>query len=383
MPTLLVTNDFPPTVGGIQSYVRDYVAELVDRTGPDELVVFASTQDADAARAWDASCDYEVIRWPGTVMVPTPGVRAQMQRIIRERGINTVWFGAAAPLALLGPAAREAGASRVVATTHGHEVGWSMVPGARSALRRIGNTSDVVTYISRYTLSRFGRAIGPHPRFVALPSAVDTRFFRPLPAERVAAVRAELGVGEAPLVVCASRLVARKGQDQLIRALPGIRTRIDATRLVIVGSGPYERRLRRLAERLNPADRAALTFTGAVGSEKLRDIIASADVFAMPARTRGWGLDTEGLGIVYLEAQACGVPVVGGTSGGAPEAVGPDSGVVVDGRDTQALVREVAALLGDDARRAEMGEAGPGFVEKHFGRRELGDRLVRALHGEG
>ncbi|WJY68421.1 glycosyltransferase family 4 protein [Corynebacterium auris] len=382
MRTLLVTNDFPPTVGGIQSYLRDYAAALVERAGQDGLVVFASTQDAEAARLWDAACGYEVIRWPRSVMLPTPAVRREMQRIIRERDIDTVWFGAAAPLALLGAAAREAGASRVVATTHGHEVGWSMLPGARQALRRIGDRADVVTYISRYTLSRFGRALGPHPRFVAVPSALDTDFFRPIPPDRIAAARAELGVGRAPLVVCASRLVARKGQDQLIRALPRIRSLVDGTHLAIVGSGPYGRRLHRLAEQLAPEHRAAVTFTGAVDSERLRDVIAAADVFAMPARTRGWGLDTEGLGIVYLEAQACGVPVVAGDSGGAPEAVGPDSGVVVNGRDTAALADAVASLLGYEARRVKMGEAGPGFVEKHFGRGELGDRLFRVINGE-
>lgn len=383
MTTLLVTNDFPPTVGGIQSYLRDYADEYVSRAGDGDLVVFASTQDAAASGAWDRGVGYEVIRWPRRVMLPTPAVRREMQRIIRERGIDTVWFGAAAPLAVLGSSAKRAGASRVVATTHGHEVGWAMVPGVRGVLRRIGGRADVVTYISRYTLRRFGRAFGPRPQFVALPSGVDTEFFRPVPVERRREVRARLGVGDAPLVVCASRLVARKGQDQLIRALPQLRSLVDGTRLLLIGTGALEPTLRKLAGELGPEAEDAVLFAGGVTREELRDAVAAADVFAMPARTRGWGLDVEGLGIVYLEAQACGVPVLAGDSGGAPETVTPETGVVVDGRDTEAIAAELAGLLADPGRRTRMGEEGRRFVEKHFAWQELGDRLFRVLRPLG
>ena len=160
--TLLVTNDFPPTIGGIQSYLRDFLRTLDSQ----DIVVFASTQDADAAAEYDKSVDYTVVRWPRKVMLPTPATAHEMQRLIREHDIETVWFGAAAPLALMASAARKAGARRIVATTHGHEVGWSMLPVARQALRRIGDTSDVVTYISEYTRRRLARAFGPHPRWV-------------------------------------------------------------------------------------------------------------------------------------------------------------------------------------------------------------------------
>ena len=328
--TLLVTNDFPPTVGGIQSYLRDFAAELARRVGPESLVVFASTQDAAAARKWDASVPYTVVRWSHRVMLPTPSTARAMQRLIRTHGIDTVWFGAAAPLALMGPAAKRAGAATVIASTHGHEVGWAKVPIGRQALRGIGRSADIVTYISDYTLQRLRPAFGSGPRFVALPSGVDTAFFRPATATQRTATRERLGVGDAPLVVCSTRLVARKGQDVLIRALPEVRRQAAGARLVIVGTGPDARRLHAIAG-------AEVVFTGAVPGEQLRDIVAAADVFAMPARTRLGGFDVEGLGIVYLEAQACGVPVVAGRSGGAPETVTPESGVVVDGRDTNAV----------------------------------------------
>ena len=164
---LLVTNDFPPKIGGIQSYLRDFVATL----DPRDVVVFASTQESPAE--FDAAVDYKVIRWPRRVMLPTPATVRRMQEIIRAENIDIVWFGAAAPLALMGKAAKEAGATRVVATTHGHEVGWSMVPVARQCLRRIGDHADVITYISDYTLRRLRRPFGPNPRWEHLPSGVS------------------------------------------------------------------------------------------------------------------------------------------------------------------------------------------------------------------
>ena len=346
--TLLVTIDFPPTVGGIQSYLRDFV----DTLDPADIVVFASTQDAEAAAAYDAALPYRVIRWPRHIMLPTPTTAEAMSQIIRELDIDTVWFGAAAPLALMGPAARRAGATRIVASTHGHEVGWSMLPGARKVLRRIGDSADIVTYISDYTLRRFRRAFGPHPQFRRLPSGVDVDTFRPATPEQRAAVRARYGEG--PLVVCVSRLVPRKGQDQLIRVWPQVRARRPQARLIIVGSGPHGQTLRRLAAPL--AD--AVVFTGPLPAPELRALLAAADVFAMPARTRGGGLDVEGLGIVYLEAQASGVPVIAGDSGGAPETVTPETGLIVDGRSRAELTAALLQLLDDPEQAAAMGRAG-------------------------
>ena len=375
MTTLLVTNDFPPTVGGIQSYLRDYVDELVKREGPESIIVLASVQEADAAREWDAEQSFAVIRWPRNIMLPTPGLAREMARIIRTHSIDTVWFGAAAPLAILGAQAKRAGAKRVVATTHGHEVGWAMIPVARQVLRRIGRSADVVTYISRFTIERLQAVFGDDVDYVALPSGVDTDFFAPASAHKRDETRRWLGVGDAPLVVCSSRLVPRKGQDVLIRALPEIRRYAPNARLVIVGEGPYEQRLRKLA-----ASSLGVEFTGRVSRERLRDIVAAADVFAMPARTRWGGLDVEGLGIVYLEAQACGVAVVAGDSGGAPETVVPESGVVVNGRDVNEVARSIGQLLCDDHRTA-MGTAGRKHVQREFSWGTLGERLRDVLAG--
>ena len=376
MRVLLVTNDFPPTIGGIQSYLRDFISTLP----PQDVVVFASTQDAAAAADWDDQAAYRVYRWPCRVMLPTPATARRMQQIIRAENIDVVWFGAAAPLALMARAARAAGARRVIASTHGHEVGWSMLPGARQVLRVIGSHCDVVTYISDYTLSRFRAAFG-EPTFEWLPSGVDSHRFSPLSAVQRQAVRSQLGWRTGGhYVVCISRLVPRKGQDQLVRLWPDVLTHFPDATLVIVGGGSrrFTARLRRLAGNLVD-DR--IVFTGRVGEECMSHMLHAADVFAMPCRTRGGGLDVEGLGIVYLEAQAAGIPVIAGRSGGAPETVIPESGIVVDGRSQQDILAALIALLSDPKRRRDMGRRGRSFVERSWTWERMGARLRRILAG--
>lgn len=374
---LLVTNDFPPRRGGIQSYLVDLVSRLA-AAGEHTLTVYAPQwKDADAFDARTAG--YHVVRHPGTLMLPGPGVDARMRRLIGEHDIDTVWFGAAAPLGLLAARARQAGAKRVLASTHGHEVGWSMLPGARSVLRRIGDDSDVVTYVSSYTRGRFASAFGPKAALEHLPPGVDTERFRPDPASR-SEMRARYGLGERPTVVCLSRLVPRKGQDMLIRALPAIRRRVDGAALVIAGGGPYSDTLRGLAEQSGVTEH--VTFTGGVPSAELPAYHAMADVFAMPCRTRGAGLDVEGLGIVFLEASATGVPVVAGSSGGAPETVQHNkTGLVVDGRSVEQIADAVSELLADPARAAAMGAAGRQWITTQWRRDDLAGRLSELIRG--
>lgn len=374
---LLVTNDFPPRPGGIQSYLSDFVGRLVDSRLHSVTVYAPQWKGADA---FDEAAGYRVVRHPGTLMLPGPAVDARMRRLIAEHDIDTVWFGAAAPLALLAQRARQAGAGRVVASTHGHEVGWSMLPVARSVLRRIGDTTDVVTFVSRYTRGRFAPAFGPHASLEYLPPGVNTDRFRPDPAAG-AELRDRYGLGARPTVVCVSRLVPRKGQDMLIKALPSIRQRVDGAALVIVGGGPYLESLRKLARDCGVAEH--VTFTGGVPAAELPAHHALADVFAMPCRTRGAGMDVEGLGIVFLEASATGKPVIAGDSGGAPEAVQHNkTGLVVDGRSLTAVGGAVAELLGDPDRAAAMGAAGREWVMAQWRWDTLAARLADILRGD-
>ena len=375
---LLVTNDFPPRRGGIQSYLGEFVSRLA-RAGSHDITVYAPKWKG--AEAFDTEAQagpgYRVVRHPGTLMLPVPTVERRMRRLIAEHDVDTVWFGAAAPLALLAGRARQVGASRVLASTHGHEVGWSMLPVARSVLRRIGEDTDVVTFVSRYTRSRFASAFGRAASLEYLPPGVDTDRFHPDPVGR-AALRERYALGERPTVVCLSRLVPRKGQDVLIKALPSIRRRVEDAALVIVGGGPYLETLRGLADDCDVAEH--VTFTGAVPGDELPTHHAMADVFAMPCRTRGGGMDVEGLGIVFLEASASGVPVIAGDSGGAPEAVRHnETGLVIDGGSVDEVAEAVTELLTDRDRAAAMGAAGRQWVTSQWRWDTLADRLAELL----
>jgi phosphatidylinositol alpha-1,6-mannosyltransferase len=372
MPTLLVTNDFPPRAGGIQGYL----AELARRLPDGELVVYAPRWPG--AEEFDAGLGYPVYRHPGSLMLPVCSVARRAARLAGEHNCETVWFGAAAPLGLLGPGLRRtAGVRRLVASTHGHEVGWSMLPAARQALRRIGEQTDVITVVSRYTRRRFSAAFGPMAALEHLPPGIDTDRFRPDPAAS-AELRARYRLGDRPVISCVSRLVARKGQDALIAALPRVREKVPGAALLLVGDGPYAGRLRELAAQYGVADQ--VVFTGPVRWEELPAHHAVGDVFALPCRTRGRGLDVEGLGIVLLEASASGLPVVAGNSGGAPETVRRgETGEVVNGRDVGQLAEVLAGLLADRERSRLMGAAGRAWMRRDWRWERGADRLAGYL----
>ncbi|MCU1692629.1 MAG: glycosyl transferase group 1, partial [Frankiales bacterium] len=293
MRTLCVTNDFPPRPGGIQAFVH----ALAVRQPAGEVVVLASSWEG--ARAFDAAQPFPVVRARTSVLLPTSGALRQAREVARAEGCDRVWFGAAAPLGLLaGPLALE----RAVASTHGHEVGWALLPGARQALARIGRDVDVVTHLGAYTRQRLAKAV-PEAKLVQLASGVDTQAFRP--GSGGEQVRRRHGLLGRPVVVCVSRLVPRKGQDVLVRALPEVRRRVPGAALLCVGGGPDAPRLRRLAAEAGVADDVVLT--GSVPWEELPAHYDAGDVFAMPCRTRRAGLEVEGLGIVFLEASATGL----------------------------------------------------------------------------
>lgn len=371
--TLLVTNDFPPRTGGIQTFV----AELARRQPGGSLVAYAS--DWPGSSAYDARLPFPVVRHRTGLLLPTPGTARRVGELARAHGATSVWFGAAAPLGLLAPALRRAGVEHAVASTHGHEVGWARLPGARQALRRVGDGVDVVTYLGAWTRERLAPAFGGHPRLERLPSGVDTVAFTPAVDGGQIRRRHRLPA-DAPVVVCVSRLVPRKGQDVLIRALPALRVRVPGTRLLIVGGGPDRDRLQRL---VTAADvEGSVTITGSVPHAELPTYYAAGDVFAMPCRSRRDGLEVEGLGIVFLEASATGLPVVAGRSGGSPDAVLEGvTGTVVDGASVRDVARAVGDLLVDPDLARAMGAAGRAWVEREWRWDTLAARLGELLAG--
>ncbi|CAM5688461.1 MULTISPECIES: glycosyltransferase family 4 protein [Streptomyces] len=377
--TLIVTNDFPPRPGGIQAFLHNMALRL----DPGRLVLYASTwkrgrEGAEATAAFDAEQPFTVVRDRTTMLLPTPRATRRAVGLLREHGCTSVWFGAAAPLGLMAPVLRKAGAERLVATTHGHEAGWAQLPAARQLLRRIGESTDTITYLGEYTRSRIATALTPQAasRMAQLPPGVDEKTFHP--ASGGDEVRARLGLTDRPVVVCVSRLVPRKGQDTLIRALPRILAAEPDAVLLIVGGGPYGKDLRRLAHETGVA--GSVRFTGAVPWSELPAHYGAGDVFAMPCRTRRGGLDVEGLGIVYLEASATGLPVVAGDSGGAPDAVlEGETGWVVRGGSVEQTAERIVALLADAGLRRRMGERGRRWVEERWRWDLLAERLKTLL----
>ncbi|MER8105405.1 glycosyltransferase family 4 protein [Kitasatospora sp. NPDC094016] len=373
--TLIVTNDFPPRPGGIQAFVHN----MAVRQPAGSIVVYASTwRDGSEVARFDAEQPFPVIRDRTKVMVPTPRVTRRAAEILRAEKCDSVWFGAAAPLGLMAPALRRAGAVRLLGMTHGHEAAWAQLPAARQLLRRIGAGTDVLTYLGEYTRSRIAGAVGPQAaaRMVQLPPGVDETTFHP--GSGGAEVRRRLGLADRPVVVCVSRLVPRKGQDTLIEAMPQILADVPDAVLLIVGGGPYRADLEKLADATGV--RASVRFTGAVPWEELPAHYGAGDVFAMPCRTRRGGLDVEGLGIVYLEASATGLPVVAGDSGGAPDAVlEGETGYVVPGGSAAAAAERIVRLLGDEELRRRMGEAGRRWVERSWRWDLLAGRLTSLL----
>jgi phosphatidylinositol alpha-1,6-mannosyltransferase len=370
--TLIVTNDFPPRPGGIQAFVQG----LAIRQPPGALVVYASQWKG--WEQYDAEQPYPVVRHPNGLLLPTPTAAKRVVATALKYGCDTVWYGAMAPLGLLTPVLRRrAGIKWAVAQTHGHEAGWAQLPGARQLLTRIASSVDVITYLGNYTRSKLAGPVGERAELVRLPGGVDSATFHP--GVDASEVRAKYGLTDRPTIVCVSRLVPRKGQDQLIRALPQVRKKIPDAALLLVSGGPYREKLQKLAAELGVTEH--VKFTGSVPWEQLPAHYAAGDVFAMPCRTRRKGLDVEGLGIVYLEASATGLPVIAGDSGGAPDAVlAGETGYVVGGRDLPALVDRLTELLSDPAKAQSMGKAGRAWVERDWRWDMLAARMTGLLN---
>lgn len=365
--TLVVTNDFPPRIGGIESFVAD-VCRLLD----DDVVVYAS--GPAGAAATDVERPFRVVR-TGPLLLPTLSAARAATELLRESGASRVVFGAAAPLGLLAPALREAGAERIVALTHGHETWWATLPGSRALLRRVGDACDHLTTVSDYTRRRIAPALSAaaRSRLLTLSPPVDLERFRP------ATVSAS---GTRPQVVSVGRFVAQKGFDVLLRAWRLVLDRwsrgVPVPELVLVGEGPRRRRLLADVERADLGHTVRLT--GALPREALAVLLPRAQVFALPMRTRWCGLHPEALGLAALEAAACGLPVIVGASGGAPETVRPGvSGFVVHPQDPYALADRLTWLLADPERARAMGRAGRVLVEERFGSDRARAVLRRAL----
>ena len=370
MRTLVVTNDFPPRPGGIQAYVHGLAA----RQPAGEIVVYASSWEPGDVAGFDAAQPFPVVRDKASVLLPTPRVVRSVREVARSEGCDRVWFGAVAPLALM---ASQLDLTRALGSTMGHEIGWARLPGAASLLRRMSESLDVVTHLSHYTGVRLARSL-PHAELVHLPSGVDTTAFHPSIDGEI--VRRRYGLVSRPVVVCVSRVVARKGQDQLVRAFSLVQQRIPEAALLIVGGGPMLPKLKRQVESMGLERDVVLT--GEVPWPELPLHYAAGDVFAMTCYDRVAGLEVEGLGIVFLEAAATGLPVVAGRSGGTSDTVQEGvTGYLVDGTSTAEVAARISALLADPQAARAMGAAGRRWMESEWQWDVLATRLRGLLAG--
>ena len=374
---LLVTNDFPPKVGGIQNYLWD----LWSRLDPASFVVLTASSDDDAASfdAAQAARGVRIERVPSSILFfPSPQVHRDIDDCVRRHGIDLVLLDPALPLGLLGP---RLGVPYGV-VLHGAEVTVpGRLPGARGALARVLRDASIVVSAGRYPATEGRRVVpGRATRFVEIPPGVDTAAVAPLKAPERRAARARLGLPTAgPLLASVSRLVPRKGMDVLIEAANRLAPSYPDLVVAIGGDGRERQRLERLA-----ADSLVdVRLLGRVSDDDRAALLGAADVFVMACRNRWGGLEQEGFGIVFLEAAAFGVPQVAGDSGGAPEAVldGRTGLIVEDPSDPGAVAEAIRTLLADPALRRRMGRAARTRVQESFDTDVLASRLAEALAG--
>jgi len=367
---LLVTNDFPPKVGGIQSYLW----ELWRRLPADSVAVYSTPYEG--ASEFDAAQDFAVSRSRESVLLPTPMVSRRVNRLAEAHGADLVIWDPALPV---GHAAPKVGRPYAV-VLHGAEVAVpGRLPGTRQLLRRVLRGASLVICAGRYPAAEAERAAGRPLPTVVVPPGVDTARFQPLDSAERASVRDELGLPvDAPLVVSVSRLVPRKGMDTLIRAAARLRDRVPDVVVAIAGSGRDRARL----EGLVASTGAPVRLLGRVPDEVLPGLYGAGDVFSMSCRNRWGGLEQEGFGIVFVEAAAAGVPAVAGDSGGSAEAVAHgETGLVVRRPAAPDQVAEALAdLLDDDTRRREMGRRARQRAENEFSYDVLAARLRSGIN---
>ena len=356
---LCITNDFGPRAGGIETFIIG----LIERAPFGSFTVYTSAQGDTLSydQEWLKRYGVEVIRDKRKILLPSPRVSRAVRSIARERGVEKVLFGAAAPLGLLAHSLRRAGVRKIVALTHGHEVWWAKLWPFSWAMRRIGSGVDTLTYLGEFTKKAISRALkdSDASAMVRIAPGIDTHHFAP--DATAAELKRDLDLEGKRVIVSVGRLVHRKGQDTLVEALPFILKKNPDAHLLFVGVGPHLDYIHKRAIQLGVLEH--ISFVGRVQYAELPRFISVGEIFAMPSRSRLAGLEVEGLGIVYLEASACELPVVGGLSGGAPDAVlEGETGYSVDGLKPVEVADAINRLLADPELAKAMGKRGRQWI---------------------
>lgn len=325
------------------------------------LVIYTSSQKGSVEfdRQLFEKFGARVIRDRAKILLPTPRITKRAIKILKNEAIIRVWFGAAAPLALMANALRKSGVSNIVALSHGHEVWWAKIPIFKQLLKKIISDVNYFGYLGNFTKSQIMKVSNEVEKMVQISPGIDTDHFSPKSAS--AQLIAKYRLEGRRVIICVARLVHRKGQDQLIAAMPKIVESHPDAILLLVGVGPIKQMLENSARQLRITHK--IVFTGRVSHNELPDYLAISEIFAMPVRSRFLGLEVEGLGIVYLEASACGKPVVVGNSGGATDAVLDGvTGLLVEASKVDEISNAICKLLDDPVKAKQMGQAGRDWV---------------------
>ena len=373
---LLVTNDLGPRAGGIETFVLG----LIEGLPKDSLIIYTSSQKGD--KAFDAQLLEKfgavVIRDRAKMLLPTPRITRKAVKILKQQQIKNVWFGAAAPLALMAGKLRSAGASNIVALTHGHEVWWAKIPILKSLLKKIIKDVDHLGYLGDFTKGEIAKISNQPQKFLQIAPGIDTEHFAPKSARGDLIEKYRLDGRR--VIVSVGRLVHRKGQDELVKAMPKILEQFPDAILLFVGEGPIKQMLFNSAKQLGVLPK--VVFAGRVSHHDLPDYICLGEIFAMPVRSRFSGLEVEGLGIVYLEASACGLPVIVGNSGGAVDAVlDKKTGLLVDVTKSDQIADAICELLANPERAKQMGAAGRDWVIKNWQLSSWSEKFNKVLIG--
>jgi phosphatidylinositol alpha-1,6-mannosyltransferase len=374
---LLVTNDLGPRAGGIETFILG----LLDQLDGSQIVIYTASQPESAHFDVElaAKTGVVIIRDKRSILIPTPAVNRRVRTVAKNYQSEILWFGAAMPLAWMSGLLKRAGVKRIVALTHGHEVWWAKLPPFREIFRQSTKSIDVLTYLGNFTRSAMTPVVSSHCQLAQIAPGISISHFTPGPKSHE--LIEKFGLEGKQVLVSVGRLVHRKGQDKWLEALPQILAQHPDVALLLVGIGPRQKKLEELVHKHHLQE--YVHFVGRVGYDKLPEYFRLADLFVMPSRSRLAGLEVEGLGIVYLEASASGVPVLAGMSGGAPDAViVGKTGEIVDGTSVSAIAESINQLLDNPTRLREMGVAGREWTEAYWSWDIWGERFRAVLFGD-